>query len=321
MISSRIGAPPSFPWLPTPVSILKGPRYQPDHYALRKSTIIGSGFKHLDSIDAGLANILRAAGEITVALDHYQECRPNAPRLADLVNAANETQHKLLGVAPRMLHGPTRVDILPHICCVGGLIYNDLVLFPLPPTTQVRPRLAKELRTAMETFDRFEADETTHEYLNNDFGDLNLMVMWALMMGALAALNTPDDYSFFIIKLQHYVRRAPHLSEWQAFSNVMETYLWWNYIFDENATRLWTEVVQAPELRRSSESGESLYVGSSPTTLPIHSANRGSATELGNYGLPTPGSSEQSPQAAPVVQWAPIWSLPKDAFLLSVVWT
>src|ERR1700761_7335940 len=150
MLSSRLGMPPSFPWLRSFPPILNGPRYHPDHQAFIMSRVMGSGFKQLDSIDVSLASVLRDAGDITVALDHYQECRPNAPHLSDLINAANETHHRLLSIAANMPPYPSSLDLLRNMCRLAGLIYSDLVLFPLPPTTGARPRLAGELRLAMD---------------------------------------------------------------------------------------------------------------------------------------------------------------------------
>jgi hypothetical protein len=320
MISSRLGVQPSFPWLRPSLPILQGPRYHPDHHAIAISRVIGTGFKQLDSIDLRLANILRDAGEITVALDHYQECRPNAPRLSDLVNAANETHHKLLSIGVNMPPYPSRLDFLCDMCRLAGLIYSDMVLFSLPPTTGVRPRLAAELRAAMDQFEKFEAGRLVNDYYGNAVGDHNLLVMWALILGGLASLNTSEK-PYFVQKLREYVERVPYVSEWRAFSELMGTYLWWDYLFEEPASGLWMEVVQLPGLHHR-PSGESLYQpSSSPTSIPVHSHPRATATELGTYGLPTPSSSEQSPQPAPNLQWEPIWSLPRDATLVHWVWT
>ncbi|ETI20966.1 hypothetical protein G647_07309 [Cladophialophora carrionii CBS 160.54] len=319
MISSRLGIQPSFPWLRPSLPILKGPRYQPDHQAIAISRVIGTGFRQLDSIDLRLANILRDAGEITVALDHYQECRPNAPRLSDLINAANETHHKLLSIGVNMPPYPSKLDFLCDMCRLAGLIYSDFVLFSLPTTTQVRPRLGAQLRAAVEQFEKFEAGRSATTYYGHDVGDHNILVMWALILGGLASLNTPEK-PYFVQKLREYVERVPYVSEWRAFSELMGTYLWWDYIFEEPGSGLWTEVVQSPSLHHR-PSGDSLYKHSaSPTSIPIHTHHRTPATELGTYGLPTPSSSEQSPQPANL-QWEPIWTLPRDASLVHWVWT
>ena len=317
MISSRLGALPSFPWLFPSPSILQGPRYQPDHLALVKARVIGTGFKQLDSVDVNLANILRNSGEITVALDHYQECRPNAPRLTDLVNAANETHHKLLNLRADIPPYPSRLDFLRDICRLAGLIYSDVVLFPLPPTTGVRPRLAEQLRSAVEQFEKIEPAGSAQEYYGHDH---NLLVMWALTLGALASLNTPEKV-YFVEKLRGYVDRVPYVSEWRAFSDILGTYLWWDYIFEEPGQSLWMEVIPGPSLHhRTSDS--SLYQRSSPPiSIPIHSHQPTTATELGTYGLPTPSSSEQSPQTGPHLQWEPIWTLPNNSYLVNWVWT
>jgi hypothetical protein len=172
----------------------------------------------------------------------------------------------------------------------------------------------------MDQFEKFEAGRLVNDYYGNAVGDHNVLVMWALILGGLASLNTSEK-PYFVQKLREYVERVPYVSEWRAFSELMGTYLWWDYLFEEPASGLWMEVVQLPGLHHR-PSGESLYQpSSSPTSIPVHSHPRATATELGTYGLPTPSSSEQSPQPAPNLQWEPIWSLPRDATLVHWVWT
>ena len=283
------------------------------------SRIIGTGFRRLDSIDVNLASVLRDAGDITVALDHYQECRPNAPPLTDLLNAANETHHKLLCIGANMPPYPQKADYLRNMCRLAGLIYSDVVLFPLPVTTGARPRLAGELRLAMDEFDKLGAHSPVVDNEGHATGDDHLLVMWTLVLGGLASLDTPDK-QYFVQKLREYVERVPYVSEWRAFSELMDSYLWWNYILEEPASGLWMEVVPLPSLHHR-PSGDSLHLhSSSPTAIPIH-ANQRDTTEIGAYGLPTPSSSEQSPQPGPYIQWEPIWTIPRDASLVHWEWT
>ncbi len=273
------------------------------------SRIIGTGFKQLDSIDASLASVLRDAGDITVALDHYQECRPNAPRLTDILNFANETHHKLLSTGANMPPYPSRSDYLRNMCRVAGLIFSDMVLFPLPATTGARPRLAGELRLAMDDFEKFQIEPAIQDYYGHEIRDHDLLVMWTLILGGLASLSTTDT-PYFVQKLRQYVERMPYVSEWQAFSEIMTSYLWWDYMFEEPASGLWMEVVPIPSPQHR-PAGDPLQQAISPTTIPI----RDNTTDLGRYGLPTPSESEQSPQPNPQVQWEPVWSLPRDASL------
>ncbi|KAJ9613332.1 hypothetical protein H2200_003274 [Cladophialophora chaetospira] len=298
MLSSRLGMQPSFRWQRPSPPILRGPRYHPDHRALLMSRIMGSGFRQLELIDVSLANVLRDAGDVTVALDHYQECRPNAPRLTDLLNAANETHHKLLCIGANIPPYPSKVDHLRNMCRLAGLIYSDVVLFPLPVTTGARPRLAGELRLAVDEFEKFGADVPTVGNDGHATGDDHLLVMWTLLLGGLASLSTPDK-AYFVQKLREYVEFVPYVSEWRAFRELMDSYLWWNYILEEPASELWMEVVPVPSLEHH-PSGDSLNLHTSlPNAIPDQDEQRDTTTELGAYGLPTPSSTEQSPQPGP----------------------
>ncbi|KIW34175.1 uncharacterized protein PV07_00970 [Cladophialophora immunda] len=292
MVSSRLGMPPSFPWVLPTFSILKGPKYQPDHDAVMMSMVVGTGFKQLDPIGMELANALRAVGDVTVALDHYQERRPNGPNLTDIVNAANEAHHKLSSLRPRITLDPQKADYLWNLCRVAGLIYSDLVLFPLPPTTGARPRMAGELRVAMENFEVFQAEETAHLDQSTKTEDYTCLVMWALMLGGLAALNTPHK-RYFVQKMQEYVVRWPYATDWTAYTSLMATYLWWDYIFAEPVAKLWTEVTLSVT---DMPPQDSLFThhndDPSPSDgTPVLQTQQNNATSLHPLtGIPTPSS-------------------------------
>ncbi|OAP64808.1 hypothetical protein AYL99_00780 [Fonsecaea erecta] len=240
MVSSRLGVQPSFPWLLPGPSILNKPGYQPDHNAVMMSMVIGTGFGQLDPIDVDLANALRAAAEVTVALDHYQQRRPKAPSLADIVFAANEAHHKLASFRPRVTLDPHKTEYLWDLCRVAGLIYSDLVLFPMPYTTDVRARLAGELRLYVEHFEVFQTEEVISLDQDTKTEDYTCLVLWALTLGGLAALNTPHK-QYFVRKMQEYVFRWPYATEWDAYTSLMATYLWWDCIFIQPVAKLWTE--------------------------------------------------------------------------------
>ncbi|KIW98010.1 uncharacterized protein Z519_01594 [Cladophialophora bantiana CBS 173.52] len=306
MVSSRLGMTPSFPWVLPPFSILKGPTYQPDQDAIMMSMVIGTGFRQLDPIGMGLANALRAAGEVTVALDHYQQGRPNPPNLIDIVNAANETHHKLSGLGPKMPLNPQRTDYLWNVCRVAGLIYSDLVLFPLPPTAGVRPRLAGELLLAMENFEVFQAEEAACLDQGTDMEDYTRLLLWALTLGGLASLNTPNK-PYFVQKLQEYVVRWPYISDWHAYINLMATYLWWDYILEEPAAQIWTEVTLSPtDLSHQGSVFARPNRNPSPSDwIPIPPVQQNISPDFHRpprHGMPTPSSSEQSPHPPGNVQ-------------------
>ncbi|OAG41520.1 hypothetical protein AYO21_04222 [Fonsecaea monophora] len=298
MVSTKLGMPPSFPWMfPTP-SILMGPKYQPDHKAAMMSMVIGTGFAQLDQIDMDLAIALRTAGEITVALDHYRERRPNAPDLTDIVNAANATHHKLLSLRPRITLDPQQTDYLWNLCRVSGLIYSDLVLFPLPPTTGVKPRLAGELRLAIDNFEIFRAEETAYIDQRIETEGYICLVLWALTLGSLAALNTPHR-RYFVQKMQEYIVRWPYIISWDAYTSLMATHLWWDYIFADPVAELWNEITLfLTDMAHQSQ--RSVFTQSTPdrspsttdvmTILPLQQKNATDFQHMAGHGIPTSSS-------------------------------
>jgi hypothetical protein len=307
MISSRLRQAPSFDWLHEQPSIMSGNRYTPDFDAKLLAMNMGSAFHQLDIVDKELADVLRSAGEVTVALDHYQQGRPNAPSLTDVVNVALQTQHKLLRIH-LSFHpppSPSRIVFLREACHLAGLIYSDFVLFPLPPSTMVRSQLVRDLRVKIENFEVFEREEAeAARYEYGGISEYHTLLMWTLMIGALASSSRFDSH-FFIGKLREYLRLVRFYAIWQSFHNLMKTYLWWDFIFYENALKLFQEMLPTPSPNSTITprgSNESLHQGTAAAGLPVLTRERSGVTEIGEHGLPTPGS-DHSPQGSFSLQW------------------
>jgi len=202
--------------------------------------VLGTGFRYIQFLDQDLACALEAAEDVTIALDLFQRRKAQAFNLVDIVDAANEAQHKLLSVKPALTIEGSEMDYLREISRWTALIYNDMVIFPLPATTQTKPRLSSALRLAIENYETI-----NRKYLGTSGGvikalDHSDLILWASMLGAMAAELTPNR-TWYIQKLGQYLFQSPYRHTWSDFRNLMSTFLWWDYIHEEPGQRLWWE--------------------------------------------------------------------------------
>ncbi len=118
-----------------------------------------------------------------------------------------------------------------------------MVLFPLPTSTKVKPRLARELRQVVENSEHLQRMISQPE--DSVPSPLTDLFIWILTMGGIAASFTVHR-SFFEIRLRSMIRRrsADQSSEWTwpAFKMLVSRFLWWDPVVDRPAMGLWLKV-------------------------------------------------------------------------------
>ena len=71
------------------------------------------------------------------------------------------------------------------------------------------------------------------------------MLLWAALMGGIAATYTPDR-AFFVEQL-HVHRRCDTFAMFKLY---MSRYLWWDYVVDDPARKIWDEVMPTSQLEK-----------------------------------------------------------------------
>ncbi len=216
-----------------------------------------------------LLRTLTAAKALTAALDYNVVADTNQDpgrqrRATDvlhiseqsLIHARNDVHHSLLGLPPaNSLWG--REFALYEVLRVAGLIYSDLVLFPLPAETGVRARYARMMREAME-------GGRVEGLAKEEAGT----VMWCCLLGAVAAAETRDlmisrngaddskragevklgDRDWFVGKVRICaavlgVGLSRSSKGWSEVREVCQKYLWWDDVCDPIGRGVWEEVM------------------------------------------------------------------------------
>jgi hypothetical protein len=209
-----------------------------DMEALRLSQTLGQGFNVLSQNDLqkDLVKILESMTEITVALDHNQRGGRYAPSLSDVVAARTATQHRLLSLAPPSSGIPESDECIYNATRVAALIYSDMVLFPLPPASAIKPKLADMLRRALDCCT-----------LQSCWGWHPSLMLWAIVLGGIAASSTSHRH-WYASRL-YTLSTELGLYSWELTKEILSSFLWWDYVCDQPAKKLWHESYQQHECR------------------------------------------------------------------------
>ena len=202
-----------------------------DATAIELDSKLGSGFRYFRSTAAGreLLEVLESFCEVTVALDHYDRGGQNAPEAFDLVEARNSTQHRLLSQISPQLDLRDAEKCIHHGCRLATLIFSDMVLFPLPPTQRLKPRLALLLHQALEAGKLLSGWELHAQ-----------IYVWMLTLGAIAASFTPER-TWYMDQLMELIETLG-IQDWSTIESICCRFLWWKPVCNEPGQRLWDEM-------------------------------------------------------------------------------
>jgi hypothetical protein len=138
-------------------------------------------------------------------------------------------------------------------------IFSDMVLFPMPSCTRIKPRLARELRHLFEAFDDKGKDTQDDAGVGHSTPIADLF-LWALVLGGIAASFT-DHRPWFERQLRMRLggrerererdnlavdsnaesasASASESEPWPSFRDRVSRFLWWDPVVDTPARDLW----------------------------------------------------------------------------------
>ena len=189
------------------------------HKLLRSSVKTGTQLLRTYLQEQDLRELLVHAVDLTAAIDQYlritqepsSQPKQPCPTWRNLILRRNWIHHRLLSLPRLTRHGgatgaPTPMEAIANITRIAALIYSDMVIFPLPYVTQVKPRSAAELRRAL----NFQAVVNTWYQ-----PDSSEFLTWVLVMGAIAATETKHR-PWFVYKLIDLLA-IQNITDWDSF--------------------------------------------------------------------------------------------------------
>lgn len=166
----------------------------------------------------------------------YQNARLTSTSLPTLIDYRNAIQHATMSLPTGEeleLDLNTIIEPEYEACRVALLIYNLINVFPLPLSTAPFAELAQILRK----------ESLTKSLLVSSLSDSDL-VLWLLIMGAVAAANAPDDRAWYVSALSQLLL-VKELMSWADVKRILLDYLWSDSASDIDGLAVWQEAASS----------------------------------------------------------------------------
>ncbi len=177
-----------------------------------------------------LLSVLRNIASICTALNVLRDGERNTAFFNDILRARNTVQHRVMSLPHRDFILVTDHAIY-EACRLAVMIFANIVVFPLPAATNVRPRLAGMLRRTLSRLPA-ESENTAHRQV----------LLWAIMLGAIAAANVKEYMDWYhAVFRQHCLLLG--IDEWSEVQAVMISHLWFDSVCGPPARKIWTDAM------------------------------------------------------------------------------
>lgn len=168
--------------------------------------------------------------------------------IGDLLRTRNVLQHRLLSLPQRQFM-LARDHAIYEACRLAALAFSDMVLFPLPKVTSVRPHITGMLRRAMEKWMSLRQDIKPDEDDDADDEEQRALaekedqlLLWITTMGALAAATSVKEEirTWFSEALSRCSARLG-ITQWTDARRILKRHLWYDGVCDSPGQAVWEE--------------------------------------------------------------------------------
>lgn len=221
----------------------------------RQDVSLASGFKTLfveDTSTRELTEAISAAAQVTTDL---QERGIKEFQLsAETIELRNRAQHLVLslplyGKDPNMTmeatqsypeirshHDGWEYTCLRRIVRLSLLAYNNLIVYPMPPVSGVGTRLAGQLRVELSSYT-----------VDHCHSTIQALQIWSILLGGISTENE-EDRSWFQQRFCEFIKRDGGLRKWQYTETMLTSFLWLDFVLNEEAIRFWTPCITDAKL-------------------------------------------------------------------------
>lgn len=182
---------------------------------------------------ADLAEVFQIMKVFISIIEKYHDGSTTEPDLCRISNQRNFVQHHLLSLPPAAKLGRDFRKSHPvyETCRLAALVFSVSAVFPLPAQTAPLSTLVSLLHVELQD-SSLKSDQR--------FPDVVRVLIWALILGGIAATGLPNR-AWFVAALAQ-VSANHGLSEWQDLKLVLDRMLWLDSAYGITGQQLWEEV-------------------------------------------------------------------------------
>jgi hypothetical protein len=184
-----------------------------------------------------MLQVLDSISDFTLAVDYYLQGKPFGLKLGAIARVRTAIQQRLLllQTAEELSIPPSSSKPKPNIyeCCrLTALIYGVGVVLPVPNSHSVLQELVRRLMIAIGILD-----------IRTFGAELGGVLLWMLVLGGIAALDTPERH-WFASQLAWIVRRLV-IDDWEGVEDILGSFLWLDSVCGQGGRLLWSESMAA----------------------------------------------------------------------------
>jgi hypothetical protein len=170
--------------------------------------------------------------DFTVIVENHVQGRWTPRTFTVIIDHRNFVQHSLMSLdtAKELYDKDTNMDEPLYECCrLAAIVYSLLVIFPLPPVLGPFEGLAEQLHM-----------ELTRIGVNYDTAPRSKLLLWTLVMGAIASIGCRQR-PWFLSQIQTLSAKMD-VRDWRQAKEIVESFLWLPSTNDPDGRDLWIEM-------------------------------------------------------------------------------
>lgn len=217
------------------------PQYASNNHSINDSLGTLDGLIPLPAVafeHSRLVAALSAAANATAHLKAFvHDCQP-AEQLMYLCDVRSRAHHLALSLTQDPDLGLAANQDLPHtqllykLVRISLLIYNNLVLFPLPPVTGLDTALSLMLyNVCQEASQDYEICLASYPHV----------ILWSLMLGGIS--DSKDTCKVWYQRQFARLLNSLELKTWAEVEHCLSSFLWYDLVLNEQAMSFWSETV------------------------------------------------------------------------------
>jgi hypothetical protein len=183
-----------------------------------------------------LIDVYQAMHIYTGIVDGHLRKNPSKIDEALLADQRNLVHHTMLSIPTASQSDGfsgynNNEEIIYEACRLAGLVFSVGVILPLPAQSTPLTQLATLIKALMQFFNP--AIVWSHPHAR-------MTLLWVLMMGGIAAENTPER-AWYVSTLRQAACENG-VASWADMRKVLSNILWWDIACDQPGHRLWLEL-------------------------------------------------------------------------------
>lgn len=243
---------PTFPLLSSIAEMADREKGTYDERASQLLSTLGTGFCLRDhGIDYELRQLLSSACLLVAGIDEFQRAAPGRYPLPTLAVKAIALQHRMLSLSTQ---SPLSIDLscgnledcIVQIVRLTTFIFSDFVFFPTAEARNGRQRLAATLKEYLTLCFEIHFAQLSKSTIFED------LLLWSLILGGAASSSTTNR-DWYI--LQIFERVSAQQVTWEDLQNILQKFLYYDYVFERSVTNLWVEVFQSLQAETEIDTG------------------------------------------------------------------